>query len=616
MKSALSVAALAALSSFAALPVAASPDTAPTLAPVVVTATRTAQSEADSTAALIVIERDEIERALPGDLAELLRFHAGLDLGRNGGPGAFTSVFTRGGESNHTLVLIDGVRINPASAGGAALQNIAPELIDRIEIVKGPRATLYGSDAIAGVINLITRVPETSGGRVEIRGGDLDTYGASGGFHYGDAQRGVAAQAEHLQSDGIAPCTSSSDERGYARSSVNLQARQRFGAHEARARVWHTQGNAERVDFCGSDQPLDQDFRNEVVELAGTAQLSARWQSTVSASRMVDRIDQQQANFLGEFDHIQTTRPRLDWQNVLTLSDAQRLSVGADWAREAVDSRSFGKTYDIDTDIASAYLQDELRSGRHRALAALSYVDHERFGERLNWNAEYGFQLFAATRLVASAGTGFRAPDADDRFGFGGNPDLDPEEAQNLEVGITQGLGAMQQLELRAFQSEVDDLISVVFDPSNDPNVDFGFSAVNIDRYRNRGVEASWQGRIAQLRWNLSGIAQDPRDHGTDQVLLRRAKRSATLNLVQAIGTHEIGLDVLASGERPNVDAFTGSRVTSGGYTLLHLSGRVQLAPGWSFGARIENLLDKDYETAAGYRQPGIGAYFSLRYSL
>ena len=134
----------------------------------------------ESLSSVIVIDRDQIERSLAADVAELLRFHAGLELGRNGGPGQTTSLFMRGTESNHALVMIDGVEINPGTMGGAALQNISPRLIERIEIVKGPRSSLYGSEAIGGVVNIITRNTEgiearAGGGRYETREASLST---------------------------------------------------------------------------------------------------------------------------------------------------------------------------------------------------------------------------------------------------------------------------------------------------------------------------------------------------------------------------------------------------------------------------------------------------------
>ena len=154
---------------------------------VVVTATRIETPLSEVIAPTLVIDRDTIERSGANDAGELLRFHAGLDMGRNGGPGQPTAVFIRGAESNHTLVLIDGIRINPGTIGLPPLQNIPPDMIERIEIIKGPRSALWGTDAIGGVINVITRRGSRDGWSTEVGYGDYDTRKASlnGGFDAG-----------------------------------------------------------------------------------------------------------------------------------------------------------------------------------------------------------------------------------------------------------------------------------------------------------------------------------------------------------------------------------------------------------------------------------------------
>src|SRR5688572_21976866 len=154
-------------------------DTVPAERHVLVTATRTPTPIEEVLASVVVIDRDEIERSLAGDAGDLLRFHAGLDIARTGGPGQTTSLFIRGAESNHTLVMVDGVRINPGTIGQPGLQNLAPELIERIEVVKGPRSALYGTDAIGGVVNVITRRGSLDGWSAQLGYGDYDTREAS-----------------------------------------------------------------------------------------------------------------------------------------------------------------------------------------------------------------------------------------------------------------------------------------------------------------------------------------------------------------------------------------------------------------------------------------------------
>lgn len=588
-----------------------------TLPEVVITATRTPVKIDESLAAVTVIDRAQIERAQATDVAEILRFEAGIDLGRNGGPGSFTSAFIRGGESNHTLVLIDGVRVNPATSGGAALQNIAPEMIERIEIVRGPRSTLYGSDAIGGVINIITRTADKPDLSLSLRGGEEDTRDVAALVGYGNGQHSLSLHAQHLSSDGIPSCAGATVDRGYRNTTLNLRgATQLSEGTRLSARAWNSEGNAEYAS-CGEFGSLsNQDYQNRVGAIDVNFNPTPQWSSTVTLSHGEDDIRQQQANFLGQRDSVRTVRPMLDWHNIVQAGSAQRLSFGLTGSREDVDALSFGTVIAEKREIYAGFVQDEITLGRHQISVAVNLADYEGFGRQVNWNLDYGFALRPTTRLIASVGTGFRAPDAIDRFGFGGNPDLEPEEAQNFELGLRHALTENQTVDLRAFRSDVDDLISVEFDPANDPDVDFGFQAVNIDEFRNRGAELSWRYSTTQWSASLSGIAQKPEDRSTGQILLRRAKRSVTARITRHFGPHYLGIDMLGSGEREDIAADTGAPVIGPGYALVNLSGGIRLHQNYRVQARVENLFDKQYETAAGYNQPGASVYLSLSYAM
>lgn len=590
--------------------VAMAPET-PTL---IVTATRTPVPESETLAAVTVIEREEVERAQATDIAEILRFEAGIDLGRTGGPGAQTSLFTRGGESNHTLVLIDGVRVNPATSGGAALQNIAPHMIERIEVVRGPRSTLYGSDAIAGVINIITREAEEPTLDASIQAGGESSFNGAVNLGYGDADKSLNLGVQQSTTDGIPACAGSSVDRGYDNTSLNVRGKARVGeSAELFGRVWSAKGNAEYFSSCGAfGTPLDQDFHNSIGAVGIKLSPHRIWNSQLTISRSEDDIQQNQANFLGEFGYVRTTRPMGDWHNIVQLGQAHRLSFGVSAAREKVDALSFGTVIEEKREILAGFLQDEISVGRNHLSAAINFSDYEGFGSQINWNLEYGFDLFSATKLIASAGTGFRAPDATDRFGFGGNPDLEPEEATNYEIGLRQGIGRHQVIDLRAFHAQVDDLITVAFSPANDPNVDFGFRAVNIDNYRNIGGELSWRFESAQWRASLSGILQRPEDRDTDELLLRRARKSLSARIARHFGDKTyLAADLLGSGDRRDIGV-----ARNGGYALLNLGAGIRLDQNISLQFRIENVLDKDYQTAAGFNQPGATGYVTLGYSL
>ncbi|MCZ6881180.1 MAG: TonB-dependent receptor plug domain-containing protein, partial [Gammaproteobacteria bacterium] len=231
---------------------------------IVVTATREKQTLASTLAPVLVIDREEIELSLARDLADLLRFHAGLEISRNGGTGQTTSVFVRGTDSNHVLVMIDGIKINPGTIGGAAIQNIRPQMIQRIEIVKGPRTSLYGSDAIGGVINVITRKAD---GKVEFTAG-AGRYGAydrGAAVSWRDEGNALYASFSRFNTDGFPVRTGSNVDRGYDNNSARLQGNTRLGKLDLELSFWQASGTSEYLDFFA--QPVSQDYRNQTLTL-------------------------------------------------------------------------------------------------------------------------------------------------------------------------------------------------------------------------------------------------------------------------------------------------------------------------------------------------------------
>ena len=226
-------------------------------------------------ASVVVIDRDEIERSLAGDAADLLRFHAGLDIARTGGPGQTTSLFMRGAESNHTLVMVDGVRINPGTIGSPALQNLAPELIERIEVVKGPRSALYGTDAIGGVVNVITRRGSLDGWSAQARIRRLRHARGKRRRRCQQATRGRSTWGcRGSTATGFPTRSDDTIDRGFDNLSLNLGGSTVLGAAEMTARIWHAEGNTEYSDFFLA--PVDQDFDNSAASLSGAVAPVAR----------------------------------------------------------------------------------------------------------------------------------------------------------------------------------------------------------------------------------------------------------------------------------------------------------------------------------------------------
>ena len=569
---------------------------------IVVTATRVPTPLEEILAPVLVIDRAAIERSGATDLSDVLRFHAGLDVTRSGGPGQTTAVFMRGAESNHTLVLVDGVRINPGTIGLAALQNIPPAMIERIEVVKGPRSALYGSDAIGGVVNVITRRGARDGWTAEVGYGDYDTRQASlnGGFASGSA--GIDFGIAWLDSDGFPTRTTDDTDRGFENLSANLQLRLDLGPASAAIRHWRAEGTTEYSDFFLT--PVDQDFENATTALEVAVPIGRAAQARLTASRLDDRIQQNQSP-----DYLRTRRDTADVQFDWSFSQAQSLSAGAMVARERARSESYGDSMDADTDTLSLYGQDRIATGPHRALLALGYTDHETAGRELTWNAEYGYTLPGGTLLYALAGTGFRAPDATDRYGFGGNPALEPERSRNIELGGRHRIGERHTLSLAAFRNDIDDLIEFVtlsYEPFEGENR-------NVQEARIDGLEASYEYTTALWRARLEATYQDPRNRTTDEWLLRRARQSLAVSASRSLGPVEVGVDVLAVGERKDVGF--PRPVTLDGYVLTNLTARWPVTDTLALSGRIENLFDAQYELASTFNTPDRGVYVSLSYS-
>ena len=567
---------------------------------VIVTATRTPTPIEEVLASVVVIDRDEIERSLAGDAGDLLRFHAGLDIARTGGPGQTTSLFIRGAESNHTLVMVDGVRINPGTIGQPALQNLAPELIERIEVVKGPRSALYGTDAIGGVVNVITRRGSLDGWSAQLGYGDYDTREAS-------VIGGVASEAgsldlglSWLDSAGFPTRSDDTVDRGFDNLSLTMGGNTSVGAVDLTARLWHAEGNTEYSDFFLT--PVDQDFDNSAASLKGAVATGEQGFLTVTAAYLKDELRQNQSP-----GFLETDRLTLDAQQDWRANNQHSLSAGVQYSDEDAKSLSFGLPFDETTEFWNLFVQDQIDYGAHRGVLAVGYTDHETAGSEFTWNAEYAYAFGGATELVLSGGTGFRAPDATDRFGFAGNPALEPERSKSLAAEVRHRIGERHAFRLSVYETEIEDLIEFVPLPV-DP---FGILR-NVDEARIQGVEAGYS--YVSEHWTLDAelALADPENRSTGEQLFRRPEESFTLALQRRFERFDLGINLLAASERTDVGF--PDPVVLDSYVLVDLTAGWSITDRLSLRARVENLLDENYELADGFNTPERGVYVALRY--
>ncbi|MBU6469661.1 MAG: TonB-dependent receptor [Gammaproteobacteria bacterium] len=613
------MAASAALALLATFPVFAQDDNGITNlgTPITVTATRTPLIADQEVAPVIVITARQIQLSGAQTIGSLLQQYAGLDIAANGGPGQPTSLFLRGTNSNQTLVMINGVKINPADGSGAPLANIHLSDIERIEIVKGPRAALYGSDAIGGIINIITK--QASQGThygAHAGAGRYGTFDNGGHFDYGQGDSAFGVSADNYHTDGFPAVAGTSFDSGNTDRSWNAYGRTAFAGLALNLQHWQSSGNTQYTQFASMPPfalaPFDENYANQTTSLDFTGHFLPDWRSNLDLSHMLDQIDQLQAdpfNAQQAPDFVHTQRNVIDWQNDIALGEYQLLTAGLYSEAQHAGSESFGLAYDAPDRINALYAEDDIHAGNHRLVLAARNTHDQAFGDHLTWNADYGYDLSAATRLTAGAGTGFRAPSANERFGFGGNPDLLPETSQNIEFGLRQKIGDHQTLTLSAFRDNLDNLIQFVVTPSN-----LNGENENIARARVRGLEAGYTFTAKTWSWRTDAILQQPEDLNTGTRLLRRAERTFTTALDWHNDSTSLGAHLIATGPRSDLDFNTGAPLTDAGYVLAGLTLRQQFGHSFAVSASLENLLDTHYQTAAGYNTAGRSLFVRLEY--
>ncbi|MDE2070004.1 MAG: TonB-dependent receptor [Gammaproteobacteria bacterium] len=613
------IAASAALALLAAFPVFAQDDNGVTTlgAPITVTATRTPLIADHEVAPVIVITAQQIQLSGAQSIAQVLQQYAGLDIASNGGPGQPTSLFLRGTNSNQTLVMINGVKINPADGSGAPLANIHLSDIERIEIVKGPRAALYGSDAIGGVINIITR--QASAGThygAHAGAGRYATYDNGGHFDYGRGDSAFGVSASNYHTDGFPAVAGTPWDSGNTDRMWNAHANTVLAGVSLGLKHWQSSGNTQYTQFASMPPfalaPFDENYGNQVTSLDVTGHFLPDWRSNLNLSHMLDEIDQLQAdpfNAQQAPDFVHTQRNVVDWQNDLAVGEFQLFTVGLYSEAQHASALSFGSGFDQTDHINALYAEDDIHAGPYRLVIAGRDTHDQAFGNHLTWNADYGYDLTAATRFTAGAGTGFRAPSANERFGFGGNPNLKPETSQNLEFGLRQKISANQTLTLSAFRNNLDNLIQFVVTPSN-----LNGENQNIARARVHGLEAGYTFTARTWSWRTDLIFQKPENPDTGSLLLRRAERTLTTTLDWHEDATSFGVHLIATGPRSDLDFNTATPVADAGYVLAGVTARRELSHGFVISASLENLLDTHYQTASGYNTAGRSVFIRLEY--
>jgi vitamin B12 transporter len=599
MASRCAAALVAAVLSFSAF--AESPSTQ--LDPVVVTATREETPISALSSSVSVITREDIERLQSNDLADLLRGIPGIDVTRSGGPGAPASVFIRGAESNHTLFLIDGVRYTTETFYNAQIQNLTPEAIERIEIVKGPRSALWGSDAVGGVVNIITRRAANGiSGDASLRGGSYGTRDLAGRVGYGGSLGRASLSLQSQDFDGYPPLQGSTVNRGHDSLNIAFDGRLKLGDFTLDARHLQAEGTNEYVQF-GANR--SQGYLNRVTALELGAPLGAGWRTRLIASLAYDTVEQREPGDPArpaQLDFIEVDRRSLEWETRGSLPGTDLIG-GLSTSSSRLDNVYYSAFGDGDvrdrTERNAIFLQGSGDIGPVDLLLAVRETDHADFGHAATGNFEAGLLVWDGGRAALAVGNAFKEPELTDLFGPFGNPDLEPERSKSAELNFRQSLGTRQLVTMAIYENRIKDMIE--YDPDT-------FMPFN-QHTRIRGIEAGWRFEGESLSAHLSGNLQNPKSEVTGKRLVRRSQQSAQAGISYRTGRIQAGTDVQACGSR--IDS---NDARMGGYTLLNADLRVKLVESLSLSLRGENLLDKNYELVDGFRTPRSSGYATLRY--
>jgi len=626
---------------------AAQPTSAQEMDDLVVTATRLATPRGELASSVSVITAADIQRRQFRSVSQALRSVPGLHVVQTGGAGQQTSVFMRGANSNHTLVLIDGVEAtDPSSPAGAVdFSNLWLDNIERIEIVRGPQSTLYGSDAIGGVIHITTRRGEGKlHGAGKLEGGSDSTFNQQASTAGSTDRVNYSFGLTHVDTDGdsVTPARLRNGVAAEDDNYENWTTSARLGLAVSDTlevtligRYIDSETDLDpELEMSGFGTTEDRDARLDQTEYllrgeAKTQLLDGLWEATLSTSYSdFDRKNRNDRQLPAET----LTRTKFDGdklkfelKNDFYPVDAHILTLGLETEKENMDSGGFsdfggffvGEETDADARNSAAYAQDQFSYGeRIFATIGMRYDDHDDFGSELTYRiAPVYVHRETDTRFKASVGTGFKAPTLFQTDGFTpnnfgsfyrGNPDLDPEKSFGWEIGVEQTLwGERLSFGVTWFKSDIDDLMQVVFDPS------FNSTYENIDAAESQGAETFIRVQpLESLAVQLDYTYTDAEDDDTGERLLRRPKHKLDVDVeFRPLSRASINLAVNYVSDYKDISRESSAIIDGDDYVVLDVAADYWLNKQWRLFGRVENATDEHYEPADGFQAPDRGLF-------
>lgn len=545
----------------------------------VVTASRFEQTVDSTTAAVSVVTREEIEASQATDLIQVLNTLPSVQISDTGGMGSTQSIFVRGTSSKHVLILIDGIRTGSATSGTVNFSAVPLVSIERIEFLRGAGAAVYGADAVGGVINIITD-NDRVGGEVSASLGS-NNYRATNGLVAGNLNDKLHASiaVSALKTDGFSAKSASGmeDDDGYASRAVSLNAKYQLSSQVELGALALAQKSEGEYDGYYSSEGSNS---TKVYNLAGYASYNEGNYET----KMVVSASQDSSKDYYYASLYETDRTQIAWQNQYSLSQDWTISGGIDWNDDEVTS-----TVDYEESSRNnlaGYLHSQFNPARYSIEAAVRTDDNERYGTHNTWQLGGGYQLTTTYRLLASAGTAFRAPTFNDLYyPYYGSTDIQPEESANYEVAIEANY-AFADVRVTAYHNDIENLIA--YDSAT-------YTAVNYGEVEINGFELTGEFDTGVINHKVSYDYTDAKDSDTQQQLDRRAKHNVKWNSTYQIQSWQFSMSYLYQGKKND------SSATLDPYSLVNLTGAYSFENGVKLSSIIGNVFDEDYETASGY---------------
>ncbi|MDD2046977.1 TonB-dependent receptor domain-containing protein [Pseudomonas putida] len=589
-------------------------DNALKLPDTLISANRQVEDRTQSSAANTVFTRDDIDRLQPSSVTDLLTRVPGVQVAPTGGRGSVPGIYIRGSKTAQSLVLVDGVRIANATSGDSGLQFLNIDQIERVEVLRGSRSAVYGSDAIGGVIQIFTRRSAQQGlqPRLRLAAGSNQTWQRSLGLSGGDQNTRFNLGASLDESAGIdwshTSYPSDGDHDAYRNKSFNLSLSHNFNDNiEAGLNLLDSRGRSEydnpygRFDmdtFQSFGQAPYTDFTVSSLGSYLGAQLNEQWYSRLEVGHSENR-DKKRDKLSSDSSEFNTYRDSASWQNDLTFDEQNSLMIGADWYQDRVHGST---QFDEDSRWnRAAFIQHRFKGEWFSTELGLRRDQNQQFGGQNTWSGSLTLPVNPDNDLLLSYSEGFRAPTFNDLYyPQYSNPDLKPERSKSYELQWRSQLSEESRLETSIYRTDLRD--AIIFGEGSIPR--------NVASARINGFEAALHQQWFGWQSNLGLALIDPRDRDSGHTLARRARRTLSLDLDRQFDRLGLGASWQAVSSSYDDEANSNSL---GGYGLLGLRSSWTLNPEIKLDLKIDNLLDKSYSRALytyegtqyGYREEG-----------